>query len=105
MDHLEPLLLHLRDVLVAVALVQLAVEELRSLRMLQALVEALDRTRADLAVASRYIPGGSYEGLTPLRRLMSLTATGMARTLLLRARAVTDPMSGFFALLSACYLP
>jgi glycosyltransferase involved in cell wall biosynthesis len=62
-----------------------------------ALVEALDRTRADLAVASRYIPGGSYEGLTPLRRLMSLTATGMARTLLLRARAVTDPMSGFFA--------
>src|SRR5215469_1943231 len=62
-----------------------------------ALVEALDRTGADLAVASRYVPGGSYAGLTPLRRLMSLTATGMARGLLRRARAVTDPLSGFFA--------
>jgi len=61
------------------------------------LVEALDGTGADLVVASRYVPGGSYAGLTPLRRLMSLAGSGMARGLLRRARVVTDPLSGFFA--------
>ncbi len=61
------------------------------------LVEALDGTGADLVVASRYVPGGSYAGLTPLRRLISLTGSGMARGLLRRARTVTDPLSGFFA--------
>lgn len=60
------------------------------------LVEALQRTDADLAVASRYIPGGSYEAFTAARRLASRVATLLARALLSRARLVSDPMSGFF---------
>lgn len=63
---------------------------------LPALREALEQTGADLAIASRYVPGGSYE-LTVRRRIVSRVATMLARTLLGRARSVSDPLSGFFA--------
>ncbi|MCS7173080.1 MAG: glycosyltransferase family 2 protein [Armatimonadetes bacterium] len=61
------------------------------------LLRALEETEAEVVVASRYLPGGSYRGLSPLRRLASRAATGLARLLLRRARLVSDPMSGFFA--------
>lgn len=61
-----------------------------------ALVDALARTRADLAIASRYIPGGGYE-FTAARRAVSYVATALARILLSRARSISDPLSGFFA--------
>jgi dolichol-phosphate mannosyltransferase len=60
------------------------------------LLEALTRTGADLVVASRYIPGGSYRAFTSMRRLASRMATLLARALLSRARIVSDPLSGFF---------
>ncbi len=61
------------------------------------LIRAMEDTGADVVVASRYLPGGSYRGLSPLRRLASRTATWVAKLLLHRARLVSDPMSGFFA--------
>jgi dolichol-phosphate mannosyltransferase len=61
------------------------------------LLEALERARADLVVASRHLPGGADEGLGAARRLASRAATLLARGLLSRGRLVSDPMSGFFA--------
>ena len=53
---------------------------------------------ADVVVASRYIPGGSGEGLAGLsRRLVSQGATALAKVAFpLRLRGCSDPMSGFF---------
>ncbi|HLW59435.1 MAG TPA: glycosyltransferase [bacterium] len=57
---------------------------------------ALEHTGADLAVASRYVPGGRSE-LSPLRQIVSRVAVALAQVLLRRARGISDPMSGFFA--------
>jgi dolichol-phosphate mannosyltransferase len=56
------------------------------------LVRAL-RAGADLAVASRYVPGGGVEGWPRRRRWMSLAACRMAGPL----TPVRDATSGFFA--------
>lgn len=48
---------------------------------------------AELVLASRKAPGGSSPGLSAFRRLVSFVAGGLARPL----TAVSDPMSGFFA--------
>ena len=57
------------------------------------LVAALDEG-CELAVGSRYAPGGRIEGAwSPYRRLNSWTATRLARPLVRCA----DPLSGFFA--------
>ena len=61
-----------------------------------ALVDALERTHTDLAIASRYVPEGGYE-FTVARRAVSQVAATLARFLLSRARSVSDPLSGFFA--------
>lgn len=61
-----------------------------------ALLDAIERTSADLAIGSRYIPGGGYE-FSLSRRAISYGATALARLLLARARSVSDPLSGFFA--------
>jgi len=64
--------------------------------LIPSMLEALRSTGADIVVASRYVEGGGVEGWSPLRRLMSLAATLLARLLVPRARGVRDPMSGFF---------
>ncbi len=64
--------------------------------LLPALREALEQAGADLAIASRHVPGGSEE-LAVGRRIVSRVATLLAWVLLGRARAVSDPLSGFFA--------
>ena len=61
-----------------------------------ALFDALCRTGAELAIASRYVPGGSDE-FTIARRIVSRVGTALASILLSRARSVADPLSGFFA--------
>lgn len=63
-------------------------------QLLRRAVEA----RADVVVASRYIEGGSGEGLAGLRRrLVSQGATTLAKTAFpVRLRGCSDPMSGFF---------
>ncbi|MQS07839.1 glycosyltransferase, partial [Streptomyces sp. IF17] len=64
------------------------------------LIAAGERTGADLVVASRYIPGGSREGLAGGYRVaVSRGATGLTKGLFpRRLRGVSDPMSGFFAI-------
>lgn len=53
---------------------------------------------ADIAIASRYVPGGGCEGWGLARRLISKGATFLAHLLLPSTRQVKDPMSGFFML-------
>ncbi|GEL18868.1 glycosyltransferase [Pseudonocardia asaccharolytica] len=58
---------------------------------------------ADLVVATRYAPGGSNSGLDGgYRRVVSRASTAVAATVLGGpVRALTDPMSGFFAVRTA----
>ncbi|MFF0446858.1 glycosyltransferase [Streptomyces sp. NPDC004609] len=64
------------------------------------LVAEGERTNADLVVASRYIRGGSREGLAGGYRVaVSRTATWLTKALFPRGlRGISDPMSGFFAI-------
>ena len=59
------------------------------------MVDLIRQSRFDIVVASRYIRGGVIKNWTVRRRLMSKTATAIAK----RGLGVTtkDPMSGFFA--------
>ena len=60
------------------------------------LLDAL-RTGADLAVASRYAPGGWDSGLAGFQRRLASKATRLAAYLLLpSSRVTTDPLSGYF---------
>jgi dolichol-phosphate mannosyltransferase len=63
--------------------------------MLPELLREIDNG-ADVAVGSRYIPGGGMEGWSFPRRFMSKVATMIARTFVPSIRKVKDPMSGFF---------
>jgi dolichol-phosphate mannosyltransferase len=52
---------------------------------------------ADLAVASRYMPGGSRAGLDgTIRNLVSRSCTWLAQAIFPEARRTSDPLSGFF---------
>jgi dolichol-phosphate mannosyltransferase len=65
--------------------------------VLTALAQAIRKDGADLAIGSRYVPGGGTSDWTWLRRFISRTATHMAATVLpLKLAAVGDPMSGVF---------
>ena len=62
------------------------------------LARHVSRGCCDLAVGSRYIEGGSSAGLGgPYRRTVSRFANAAARRRVPRVAAVTDPMSGCFA--------
>jgi dolichol-phosphate mannosyltransferase len=58
-----------------------------------------------LAVASRYVPGGSPGARSALRGLLSLGAEGIARAMLPDARHIADPVSGFFAFRREVFRP
>lgn len=64
------------------------------------LVATGERSSAGLVVASRYIKGGSREGLAGGYRVaVSRGATWLTKTLFPRKlRGISDPMSGFFAI-------
>lgn len=62
------------------------------------MVEAL-RQQCDIVVASRYAKGGKVQGWPLKRRILSRTATAIARIGL--GVKQTDPMSGFFAFRSS----
>ncbi|RJO62594.1 MAG: glycosyltransferase family 2 protein [Dehalococcoidia bacterium] len=64
--------------------------------VIPALIEAI-RAGADIAVASRYVPGGGTAGWSKTRQLISNGAIMLAHILLPQSRKVKDPMSGFFA--------
>jgi dolichol-phosphate mannosyltransferase len=63
--------------------------------LIAGLYEAVN-SGADVAIGSRYIPGGSVGEWDERRHLMSKIATSLA--LLLCRTKVRDPMSGFFAI-------
>jgi dolichol-phosphate mannosyltransferase len=59
--------------------------------------EPIQSGRAELAVASRYVAQGSVSEWKFSRRIISWTATLLARVLLSeKIRRIKDPMSGFF---------
>jgi dolichol-phosphate mannosyltransferase len=51
---------------------------------------------SDLAIGSRYTPGGELGGWNPMRRLLSLAAVWATWPLQRRRLRAKDPMSGFF---------
>jgi dolichol-phosphate mannosyltransferase len=63
---------------------------------LPALVETIAEDRADVAIGTRYADGGSVGDWD--RRRHRLSAVGTRLAALIVGRAVSDPMSGFFAI-------
>jgi dolichol-phosphate mannosyltransferase len=63
--------------------------------LLPRLIKRLEE--CDVVVASRYVKGGGVRGLDPLRYIISLGATLLARLLIAGCRRIRDPVSGFFA--------
>ncbi len=61
------------------------------------LLKAIDHG-ADIAIASRYVPGGGVENWYWYRKLISKGAIMIGRVALPKIRSVRDPVSGFFAL-------
>jgi dolichol-phosphate mannosyltransferase len=65
------------------------------------LIAPVERGETDFALGSRYVPGGSTgERWGVMRKINSRVATLLARPF---AGAVSDPMSGFFALRRSTY--
>lgn len=56
---------------------------------------------ADLAVATRHLPGGGVSDWKWYRRILSRGAQAVASVFVRQARQVTDPMSGFFLVRAA----
>lgn len=61
--------------------------------LLPQLLAKAQREQADVAVASRYMAGGSTGGLAPARVRLSRLASSLSASL---CQGLTDPMSGFF---------
>ncbi len=59
---------------------------------------------ASLVVASRYADGGSPGPRSPLRAVISRSAEWLAQLLLPESRAVSDPVSGYFAFHRSVYV-
>jgi dolichol-phosphate mannosyltransferase len=61
------------------------------------MLEIARRTDAEVVVASRYAPGGSYAGLSgTARRAVSVGSKYLAQSVFKEARKTSDPMTGFF---------
>jgi len=63
---------------------------------LPALIDAFD-PEVDVVIGSRYTEGGSIEDWSFARRIVSRGASRIAKVGLPATRAVSDPLSGFFA--------
>lgn len=63
--------------------------------LLPKMLDALKHPKYDVAIASRYVKGGSINGWTLKRKIMSKVATFIAKHGL--GVSAKDPMSGFFA--------
>ncbi len=61
------------------------------------MLEIAQNDNADVVVASRYTPGGSYAGLSgPVRRGVSVGTKYLAQVAFREARKTSDPLTGFF---------
>ena len=64
---------------------------------LREMLEIAESSEADVVVASRYAPGGGYQGLSgPVRRAVSVGSKYLAQVVFKEARKTSDPMTGFF---------
>ncbi len=70
---------------------------------LAAMLDALRANRADIVIASRYVDGGNWAGLSPLRAKVSRWSN--RATQLLLGIELTDPMSGFFMIRRDAFEP
>lgn len=59
-------------------------------------------TEYDIVIASRYIEGGSVEGWSLLRKLISKGSVVLARLLIPKVRSIRDISSGYFAVRRDC---
>ena len=59
------------------------------------LIEEMENSKCDIVIASRFTAGGKIDGWSTKRKLISKTATGIAKAGL--GVNESDPMSGFFA--------
>jgi dolichol-phosphate mannosyltransferase len=71
-------------------------------RLLAPMLAMLRNDEADIVVGSRYVAEGGVGDWDRRRRRISLVATQLSR-LVLKGRALTDPMSGFFMLKRATF--
>jgi dolichol-phosphate mannosyltransferase len=61
------------------------------------MLEAAEESDAEVVVASRYVKGGDYSGLSgPVRKAVSAGSKSLAQIVFKEARKTSDPMSGFF---------
>ena len=61
------------------------------------MLEEAQVSGADVVVASRYVEGGDYSGLSgPVRRAVSVGTKYLAQVVFKEARKTSDPMTGFF---------
>jgi len=61
------------------------------------MLEEARASEADVVVASRYVAGGDYSGLSgPIRRAVSVGSKYLAQVVFREARKTSDPMTGFF---------
>jgi len=67
-------------------------------QLVNSLLERAEETGADIVIASRYVRGGSDEGLGgPSRKAISWAARWLAKVAFFeRIHSVNDPLSGFF---------
>jgi dolichol-phosphate mannosyltransferase len=70
---------------------------------LAAMLDALRANRADIVIASRYVDGGNWAGLSPLRAKVSRWSNRVTQLLL--GIELTDPMSGFFMIRRDAFEP
>jgi len=64
-------------------------------KIIPQLVEEIKTSKCDIVIASRFVPGGTINGWSTKRKLISKTAKGIAKAGL--GVNESDPMSGFFA--------
>ena len=64
-------------------------------KIIPQLIEEIKTSKCDIAIASRFVPGGAINGWSTKRKLISKTAKGIAKAGL--GVNESDPMSGFFA--------
>ncbi|MBI4295980.1 MAG: glycosyltransferase [Chloroflexi bacterium] len=65
--------------------------------VIPALLQEIDRG-ADIAIPSRYVPGGGCQGWSLTRKIMSRGAIVICHLLLPSTKRISDPLSGYFAL-------
>lgn len=67
--------------------------------ILENLLQIIDREKADIAIASRYLPGGGFVKRTPWQGLRSRGAILLGSIFIPKILStIKDPMSGFFIL-------